>query len=49
MMSTPTLTLQLSEKTLKKLRALAMLSGSTVDELEREFADYFDKLFTCLI
>ena len=45
-MASPTLTLQLSDKTLKKLRALAMLSGSTVDELEKEFADYFDQMLT---
>lgn len=40
------LTLQLSEKTLKKLRALAMLSGSTVDELEKQFAEYFDQMLS---
>jgi len=45
-MASPTLTLQLSDKTLKKLRALAMLSGSTVDELEQEFAAYFDQMLS---
>jgi hypothetical protein len=45
-MAAPTLTLQLSDKTLKKLRALAMLSGSTVDQLEQEFAQYFDQMLT---
>ena len=45
-MAAPTLTLQLSDKTLKKLRALAMLSGSTVDQLEQEFAAYFDQMLT---
>ena len=45
-MAAPTLTLQLSDKTLKKLRALAMLSGSTVDQLEQEFVDYFDQMLT---
>ena len=45
-MSAPYLTLQLSDKTLKKLRALAMLSGSTVDQLEKDFADYFDQMLS---
>ena len=45
-MASPTLTLQLSDKTLKKLRALAMLSGSTVDQLEKEFAQYFDQMLS---
>jgi hypothetical protein len=45
-MAAPTLTLQLSDKTLKKLRALAMLSGSSVDQLEKDFADYFDHMLS---
>ena len=40
------LTLKLSDNTLKKLRALAMLSGATVGELEQEFASYFDQMLS---
>ncbi len=40
------LTLNLDDKTVRKLRALAMLSGKTVAELENEFSQYFDRLLT---
>jgi hypothetical protein len=40
------LTLQLPEKTLRKLRAFAMLSGSTVDQIESELAEYFDQMLS---
>lgn len=40
------LTLKLEDKTVRKLRALAMLSGKTVGSLEKEFSSFFDKMLT---
>lgn len=40
------LTLELPEKTLKKLRALAMLSGSSVTQMEKQLVQYFDEMLT---
>jgi hypothetical protein len=40
------LTLDLPEKTFKKLRALAMLSGKTVPDLEQNLLEYFDAMLS---
>ena len=45
-MGTTDLTLKLPDKTFKKLRALAMLSGSTVPQLEGELLGYFDEMLS---
>lgn len=45
-MEAPSLTLRLSDKTFKKLRVLAMLSDVTMDQLEKNFVDYFDEMLT---
>lgn len=40
------LTLDLPEKTFKKLRALAMLSGKSVPDLEQNLLEYFDAMLS---
>lgn len=40
------LTLQISDTTIKKLRAIAVLTGTTVDQLEGEISKIFDQMLT---